>query len=93
MFLRLVFQMRGVFQSEADAFSTGLETLSNTASASFKVKDNNRDVKFDSLPKKFRVSKKDPNVVVQKREFRIGSFGEKREITQKGLATIRRRLL
>ena len=70
------------------AYSKGIFGLVNTASASFRI----RNVRTGelvrpsmSLGRGFRLSKVDDNVVVQKRGFRIGSAGEKREITYKGI--------
>jgi hypothetical protein len=41
------------------------------------------------IPKGFIKSKKEKGVVVQPRESRISSRGEKEEITMKGLRTLR----
>jgi len=45
---------------------------------------------FGILPRqKFRPSKQDANIFVQRRPFRIKTGGEKREITYKGLEVLR----
>jgi hypothetical protein len=41
--------------------------------------------------KEFRKSKKEKGVMIQKREFRIGTPGEKSEITQKGIWSNKRK--
>jgi hypothetical protein len=91
-----VFETRGIFEDVTDAFSKGKDILRSTARASFRVVDvAERPVSFGLLPKEFTMSKREPNVVVQKREARISSFGEKQEITYKGIqaSKMKRRLL
>lgn len=73
----------------ATAFNRGRQEVKNTARASFKI------VSRLGEPQKFNIgsdrslttSKRDANVVVQKREFRISSEGEKTEISRKGVFT------
>jgi len=90
---RGVFKEIGKAPSLKQAFLRGRYAVETTAAASFKVESDDEEVKdLRFLPKnKFRMSKVNPNVYVQKRQFRIGTFGEKREITYKGIAATRQR--
>ena len=73
----------------ATAINRGKQEVKNTARASFKV------VTAFGQPQKINIqsdrsltySKRDQNVVVQKREFRISTQGEKNEISRKGVFT------
>jgi len=85
---------RGNFLKYSDAlsyegaFSKGEFGVKNTASASFRIRNvrTGEVIKpSKSLSKGFRLSKVDDSVIVQRRGFRIGSAGEKREITYKGI--------
>jgi len=74
--------------SYEEAFSKGVFGVRNTASASFRIM-NVRTGLFvkprKSLSKDLGISKRDDEVIIQRRGFRIGSAGEKREITLKGI--------
>lgn len=89
---------RGVFRkiatvgSERRAFALGMARVKGTAAASFKIEGLRENVRARTLlPKEFRISKKEPGVFVQKRQFRISSAGEKGEITAKGLFAIKQK--
>jgi hypothetical protein len=81
------------FEDLEQAFDKGFKKTSKTAASSFRVieRRSGRIVKPQgmNIPNEFSMSKRDQGVFVEKREFRISSPGEKREITQKGLFTIR----
>jgi len=89
------FVSRGDFEDVGLAFKKGKDILESSASASFKVVEDNKPISFNVLSNKFTKSKREEGVVVQKREFRIGSYGEKQEITAKGIqaSKLKRRLL
>lgn len=76
-----------------NAFGTGTSRVSSTAAASFKViprtAEGRVELKQELLKQnnKYYLSKREPNVVIQKNKFRISSSGEKREITLKGINT------
>jgi hypothetical protein len=97
---RVEVKEKGVFTSaspeiyaKGDAMQFGKSRLSNTAAASFRlVKTGDKPTARFSSPRinrqdAFTTSKKDSSVVVQKRGYRIGSQGEKQEITFKGIAS------
>ena len=71
------------------AFKKGYDINRATASASFKVIEDNKTVKPFSLPSDFTKSKREEGVIVQKREKRISSFGEKFDITRRGIESRR----
>jgi len=83
------FDIIGKFASKEKAFMAGKRNLLGTAAASFKVEQEGRPVLFKPFDRRFYTSKREKGVIIQKREFRISSSGEKKEITKKGLATIR----
>ena len=85
-----IFQKEGNFGSSREAFIRGKDVVGGEASASFKIKDarGNLVTPF-GLGERFRLSKKDPGVVVERRKYRISSPGEKQEITYKGLMTLK----
>lgn len=76
-----------------DAFKVGRLKVENTAAASFKVNPigNPESVSTPARrflsPKEFYESKKEAGVFIQRREKRIKTAGEKREITYRGLFT------
>jgi len=91
---RVLVRSKGVFKKIStaptikEAFIKGMDKVSNTASASFKIESvNNEKITYPSkqfLPhSRFYSSKREPGVFIQKRSFRISSAGEKREIPGK----------
>lgn len=60
--------------------SQGVDILKNTARASFKIRSEKGDTINIPTPTSFTRSKRDSNVIVQPRELRISSFGEKQEL-------------
>jgi hypothetical protein len=57
----------------------------NTLAASFKVEPiEGGQALMPSFDSKFYRSKKEQGVIIQKRSFRLGSIGERREIKQAG---------
>lgn len=78
---RGVFVNIGESSNPREARRIAEENVRNTASASFKVTDNTgRAIDFGSS-QDFKPSKREGNVFVQKKEKRISTAGEKREIT------------
>lgn len=74
----------GTFTNVESAFSRAKSVVEDTVSASYKVE---RVGGFGSVKpvglgfsSRFASSKRDPNVVVQKRQYRISSVGEKRDL-------------
>lgn len=82
---RGTFEQVGSFGTLKDAYAKGFSVLKNTAAASFKVLTKGESESKEPLPFGFRLSKREKGVVIQKRGFRIGTAGEKREITYKGI--------
>ena len=89
------FMSIGIFESPREAFLKGKIAVLTSAGASLRVRpldgpQNLFSVASKILPSKiFRRSVKEPGVYIQRREFRISTPGEKREITYRGLAKIR----
>jgi len=89
------FEKRDLNLSEAIEF--GRSSVESTAAASFRiVPDEDTDSSYldeikSRLGRKFRKAKKEEDVFVQKREFRISSFGEKQDITFKGISSKRKK--
>jgi hypothetical protein len=75
------FNLIGAFASPEEAYSQGRIIVRQTAAASFKIGGKVNKL-FDT---DIVASKREPFVFVQKRERRISSFGEKVEISQRGL--------
>lgn len=82
--------------SLADALRIGKRGVTGTAAASLKIEPVGRNLKDEEknllkrfLGSSFRFSKVDPDVFVQKRSARISSFGEKKQITRKGLLSLK----
>ena len=75
------------FTNVEKAFQVGKSRVSQTAAASFRVlKATSKQAVVPAISgKQFRVSQKEAGVVIQKREYRISTFGERKEITAKGL--------
>lgn len=74
------------FGSIKAAVKAGLYTTQTTAAASFKITSRGKSLRdIGQLPSSFRQSKKEAGVFIQRRESRIRSIGEKREITYKGI--------
>jgi len=74
----------GKFPTAKEAVTAGMMKVSTTAAASFKVTPSDM-VRVPSA--KFRKSIKEPGVFIEKRQFRIETPGEKREIPFKALMT------
>ena len=88
------FELKGVSDDEGLLFKKGFDITRGTASASFKVVEEGKTLlRPNILPTDFTKSKRTEGVIVQKREKRISSAGEKFEISQKGIATQRARRL
>jgi len=83
------FKLVATLPTYQKAFNFGTGKVLNTASASFKIEPVNNKVPNKNSQflnsRVFYQSKREPGVVIQKREFRIGTAGEKREITYKGI--------
>jgi hypothetical protein len=90
-----MFKTIKVTETPEEAFAFGKTRVQQTASASLRVKPVDQTesvlgVGRRLLPKtSFYESKKESGVFIQRREKRIGSVGEKREITFKGIMTNR----
>lgn len=83
------FQPIAVVSTPEKAFAIGRRKVQQTAAASFKILPTPQR---KSIPKQiFYESKREPGVFIQKRKFRISSFGEKREIPGKSLFVRRTR--
>lgn len=91
-----VFRRVNIFAlPEEDALKLGVNVASNTAAASFKVVPTQREAEgrfsgFANL-KDYSPSKREAGVLVQKREKRISSVGELKQITYKGIEASKRR--
>ena len=83
------FDLIGEFETPKAAFLAGKKKVLSSAAASFKVESGGRAIKIPNFDRKFYPSKRERGVIIQKRQFRIGSMGEKKEITYKGLASIK----
>ena len=94
-----LFRRVGVAVSAREAVMFGRRVVKGTAAASFRVQaidEQDDDVlsAFEEVlgsDKEFYASVREPGVFIQKREFRIGSAGEKREITLKGIEAQRKK--
>ena len=81
--------------TEQEAFLKGAEFVETTPAASFKVQETREKVTSSDRRKAnifkdiFRKSKKEEDVFVEKRKYRISTKGEKIGITEKGLATLK----
>lgn len=90
-----VFREIGKFSNPVEAFAKGKAAVLSTAAASFKVEQGKEKISPSAvvgriLPRNiFRRSKREANVFVQRRERRISSPGEKREITARGIFATR----
>ena len=71
-----------------EAFRKGQTKVENTAGASFKIISDNKPIKGFKSPK-FYESKKETGVFIQKNKHRISTPGEKKDITFKGLQSLR----
>jgi hypothetical protein len=80
-------------ESVSDLFSRGKYITSNTATASFKILEGVNPINDFSIgtSDRYYKSTREPGVFVQKKTYRISSGGEKSEISQKGLLTLRNR--
>lgn len=90
-----IFKTIAVTETPEEAFRIGKFNVEQTASASLRVKPVGSGEKVTGIGKgilpqtKFRLSQKEPDVFIQRRRFRIGTPGEKKEITQKGLLALK----
>lgn len=88
---RGVFELIGSKETARAALSLGKRVVSQTAAASFKVVPVRGSIDIKGLaanilsPSQFRMSKIEPDVFVERKEKRIKTAGEKREITFKGI--------
>jgi len=88
------FELKGESEDLGSLFKRGRDIIENTASASFKVvSESGKAVLPNVLPSKFTKSKRESGVLVQKREFRISTAGEKFEIPGKAKQLNRARRL
>ena len=89
------FVTEGVFDSVQKAFSKGFEGVKHTAGASFKVEEEGRGtLQLPTPPQlggELYKSKKEKGVFIQPRGKRIGTLGEKEQITFKGIQANRER--
>jgi len=79
-------------ESKEAAINLGIQTVRNTAAASFRIKEKSTGkpiTSFGNIGKGFYSSKKQTGVIIQKRGTRITTQGEKKEITFKGIAANR----
>jgi len=85
------FKSIGIFQDIQEAFSEAKRIVSTTAAASLRVRGPTGFVgtPFKLSDEQFFRSKKEEGVFIERREKRIKSPGEIREITMKGIATQR----
>lgn len=87
-----IFKKVGSFGSVKEAFVKGKSIVEQTAGASFKVEsqqDFNPFIGGLLSRSSFYESKREPNVFIQKKEKRISTAGEKREITFKGILSLK----
>jgi len=88
---RGIFQQAGQEETIIEAKRKAENIVETTAAASYKLERRGRTI-LDLTPKKeFGKSKREPGVMIQKREFRISTPGEKTEITQKGIFASRQK--
>jgi hypothetical protein len=80
-----VFNVVGNSEDLSQAISLGENIVKNTAAASFKIESNGETLRGLNVGKQFNPSKKEKGVYIQANRFRIGTSGEKQEITQKGI--------
>lgn len=93
----LFVKSRGIFnrvfetESKEEAFRKGEVLTDITASASFKVTQDNEALPSPGFNPRYRESKKFKNIFVEKEKYRISTPGEKREITFLGIQSNKRR--
>jgi hypothetical protein len=86
---------RGIFQNVGQeeninlAINKGENIVKNTAAASYKLEKEGRTISDFNPGKNFERSKREAGVFIQKRSNRIGTTGEKNEITRMGILTSR----
>lgn len=74
------------------AFKLGFSETDKTAAASFRVLNKEgKPVFTKGVNKKFRKSKREKGVYIEKRKHRISSLGEFRQITAKGILSSKNR--
>lgn len=80
------FKVLGTFGDLSTAFNRGKQFVETTAGASFKIRSAFGESVKPAIAgnKNLSYSKRESSVIVQKREFRISSAGEKQEISAKG---------
>lgn len=71
--------------TQAQAVQRGVDIVSNTASASFKLEGNIIPSQIRLPQGQFYQSKRERNVFIEKRGQRIKSIGEKQQISYKGI--------
>ena len=77
------FQQIGSSTNKTEAVDLLKKEIRSSASASGKILEDGRLI--DLFIQGFQQSRRERGVVIQPREQRIGSFGEKQEITYKGI--------
>jgi hypothetical protein len=88
------FELKGESEDLGSLFKRGRDIIENTASASFKVvSESGTAILPNIVPSKFTQSKREKGVLVQKRQFRISTAGEKFEIPGKAQQVNRARRL
>lgn len=83
------FQEIGQAKSLSEAYSRGAFAVDTSASASFKIEGGELFGESFLPQTRYRRSKRDKNVFVERRQFRIDTPGELGEITAKGIAKSR----
>ena len=88
-----IFRTVKVTSSPKEAFIFGKQKVEQSASASFRVKaaGSSENIRASLPGASFYESKKEPGLFIQRREKRISTAGEKREITFKGILSQRQR--
>lgn len=90
-----VFKDLAITETPEQAFKIGAQKVLGDSTASLRVSpigstESVSQVGRSILPKKlFRESKKEPGVFIERRQFRLDAPGEKKEITLKGLLTLK----
>lgn len=90
-----VFKTIAITETPERAFKIGKVNVEQTAAASLRVSPVGTHEKVTGVGKgilplsKFRLSAKEPDVFIQRKKFRIGTPGEKREITQRGILALK----
>ena len=91
------FRTIAITETPQEAFRIGKQNVLLTASASLRVKPVQSQEKVTNIGKSmlpistFYESKKEPDVFIQRREKRISTYGEKSEITFRGIQATRKK--